>query len=105
MGLNTTVEKVSQWLTASLPSSNHNAAIKKRQPRTGEWFTQGKEFAEWKMGTSSSFIWLHGIRKLEKPALIVISGDVDVNWSLIAGCGKTILWLVLLRLTSNTNKP
>ena len=97
MRLNTTVEKISQWLAAPLPSSNHNAALKKRQLRTGAWFTQGKEFTDWKMVVGSSFMWLHGIRKLERPARIIISGDVDVDWSSIAGCGKTILWSVLLR--------
>ena len=62
LGLNITVEKINRWLAAPLPSSNHNAAMKKKQPNTGEWFTQSKEFAEWKNETSS-FIWLHGIRR------------------------------------------
>ena len=56
------VDNIIKWLAAPLPSSNHNTAIKKKQPRTGEWFTQSKEFADWKTGTSS-FIWLHGIRR------------------------------------------
>lgn len=59
---NPTDEKINQWLAAPNPSSNHNAAVKKRQPGTGEWFTQSKEFADWKIRTGS-FIWLHGIRK------------------------------------------
>ena len=54
--------KISQWLDAPLPSSNHNSAMKKRQPNTGEWFTQSKEYADWKTETGS-FIWLHGIRE------------------------------------------
>ena len=62
LGLNTIAEKIDQWLAAPLPSSNHNAAMKKRQPTTGEWFTQSKEYADWKIRTNS-FIWLHGIRK------------------------------------------
>ena len=61
--LNIAAEKINRWLTAPLPSSNHNTAMKKTQSNTGEWFTQSKEFAEWKMGTSS-FIWLHEIREL-----------------------------------------
>lgn len=97
MLINAIVEKMKHWLAAPLPSSNHNAALKKRQPRTGEWFTQGKEFTDWKMVIGSSFIWLHGIRKLERPARVIISRDEDVDQSLLAGCGKTILWSVLLR--------
>ena len=56
------VDSISKWLAAPLPSLNHNTAIKKKQPRTGEWFTQSEEFTKWKTGTSS-FIWLHGIRR------------------------------------------
>lgn len=62
LGSNIAVEKIKIWLAAPLPSSNHNTAIEKKQPCTGEWFIQSKEFAEWKMGTSS-FIWLNGIRE------------------------------------------
>lgn len=61
-GLNNAVEKINQWFSAPLPSSNHNTAMKKRQPSTGEWFTRSKEFSDWKIGTKS-FIWLHGIRE------------------------------------------
>lgn len=57
-----TVENIKKWLSAPLASSNHNTAMKKRQPSTGEWFIQSREFAEWKVGTIS-FIWLHGIRE------------------------------------------
>lgn len=64
-GLQSIVEKINRWLAAPLPSSNHNAAVKNRQPSTGEWFTQSKEFADWKIG-KSSLIWLHGIRKSYK---------------------------------------
>lgn len=55
-------QKINQWLVAPDPSSNHNTACKKRQPTTGKWFTQGTEFANWKLGLNS-FVWLHGIRE------------------------------------------
>ena len=66
LGLIHAVERIDQWLAPPLPSSNYNAAMKKRQAKTGEWFLHSKEFADWKTGTSP-FIWLHGIRKLQKP--------------------------------------
>lgn len=66
MKTNRNADNINQWLAAPLPSSNHNAAIKKRQPRTSEWFTQSKEFADWKIETNS-FIWLYGIRESWKP--------------------------------------
>ena len=62
MDFNLIVQKFSQWLAAPLPSLNHNTAIQKRQPGTGEWFTQSKSFSDWKIG-AGSFIWLHGIRE------------------------------------------
>ena len=55
-------DKIIQWLAAPLPSSNHNNAMKKRQPGTGEWFTQSKDFVDWRIEINS-FIWLHGIRE------------------------------------------
>lgn len=61
-GYTITAEKIDRWLAAPLPSSNHNTAMMKRQPSTGEWLTQSKEFMDWKMGTNS-FLWLHGIRE------------------------------------------
>ncbi|KAI9735737.1 MAG: hypothetical protein M1818_006345 [Claussenomyces sp. TS43310] len=60
--------EIYQWLSSPDPSSNHNAACKKRQATTGEWFVGSEQFEEWQR-SSNSFLWLHGN----------------------AGCGKTIL--------------
>ena len=54
--------KIRQWLSPPDPSSNHNAACKKRQPTTGAWFFESLQFEEWK-SSPNSFLWLHGIRK------------------------------------------
>ena len=53
---------ISTWLAAPDPSMNHELARKKRQPKTGEWFTRGSHFTIWK-DQPSSFLWLYGIRK------------------------------------------
>lgn len=74
LGIHIIVERINQWLVAPLPSSNHSTAMKKRQPSTGEWFTQSEEFEDWKMGTSS-FIWLHGIRKSLRNQFIIRDAD------------------------------
>ncbi|KAF5857290.1 hypothetical protein ETB97_005974 [Aspergillus alliaceus] len=66
--LDTQRAKVKAWLSAPDPSTNHNAAHRKRQKGTGEWFLQSKEFMRWRADPSST-LWLHGI----------------------AGCGKTVL--------------
>jgi hypothetical protein len=52
--------KVLDWIKLSDPSSNHNAARKKHQPTTGEWFLQSKQFVAWLEGRIPS-IWVHGI--------------------------------------------
>ena len=52
--------RVKLWLAAPDPSSNHNAARKKWQPSTGEWFTHSKDFLHWKTA-SNSFLWVNGI--------------------------------------------
>jgi hypothetical protein len=55
-------EKIHQWLSPPDPSSSHKAACKRRQPTTGAWFVEGRQFEEWKI-SPNSFLWLHGIRK------------------------------------------
>jgi len=53
-------DKILNWLKSSDPSTNHNAARKKHQPTTGEWFIDSPQFIAWIEGRISS-IWLHGI--------------------------------------------
>jgi hypothetical protein len=55
-------QKIHEWLSPPDPSSNHNAACKKKQPMTGAWLVEGPQFEEWKT-RPNSFLWLHGIRK------------------------------------------
>ncbi|KAI9852437.1 MAG: hypothetical protein M1838_000757 [Thelocarpon superellum] len=52
--------QIDKWLSAPDPSSNHNAAREKRQGHTGAWFTEGSQYASWKVNPTS-FLWLHGI--------------------------------------------
>ena len=65
--------KILQWLKAPDPSSNYNAALKRRHPGTGSWLLKYEAFLRWK-DSSSSFLWLFGN----------------------AGCGKTFLCSTLL---------
>jgi hypothetical protein len=53
--------KIIQWLSTTDPSSNHHAACRKHQHRTGEWLINRVDFKEWKR-TRNSLIWLYGIR-------------------------------------------
>jgi len=63
-------EKVYQRLFPSVDSSdNYNAARKEYQKGTCTWFTNRKQFDDWRM-QADVLLWVYGK----------------------AGCGKTILW-------------
>ncbi|EON65785.1 hypothetical protein W97_05024 [Coniosporium apollinis CBS 100218] len=61
-------QKILEWLTRADPSSNHNEARKKHEPKTGDWLLQSQVYRNWK-ASPNSLLWLYGK----------------------AGCGKTIL--------------
>jgi hypothetical protein len=61
-------KRIHRWLSAPDPWLNYNKALKERQPGTGTWFVENKQYANWKTNPDS-FLWLYGI----------------------PGCGKTIL--------------
>ena len=56
------------WLQAPDAAVNHNAVYAKHHPKTGLWFTDSHQFANW-LVERSSFLWLNGF----------------------AGCGKSVL--------------
>ncbi|KAI9772207.1 MAG: hypothetical protein M1839_002525 [Geoglossum umbratile] len=60
-------QKMLEWLSSVDPSTNHNIAVRKREPKTGVWFLESDDFHSWMR--SCGFLWLHGI----------------------PGCGKTVL--------------
>ena len=50
-----------KWLSASTdPSINHNRAMEKREPETGNWFLESDEYFDWL--SEPGFVWLRGIR-------------------------------------------
>jgi hypothetical protein len=59
---------VRDWLKAPDVSVDHNSALEKRHPRTGQWFVQSPAFRAW-LERDNSFLWLYGF----------------------AGCGKSVL--------------
>ncbi|KAG0648347.1 Ankyrin repeat-rich membrane-spanning [Hyphodiscus hymeniophilus] len=61
-------ENLLKWISSLAdPSTNHNNAVKKREPETGVWFLESDDFYTWMR--SGGFLWLYGI----------------------PGCGKTML--------------
>ncbi|KAF8244838.1 hypothetical protein K440DRAFT_604587, partial [Wilcoxina mikolae CBS 423.85] len=61
------------WLSLADPKENLIAARKLQQHGTGRWFTESRDFLEWKMA-ENSFMWLCGV----------------------AGSGKTILSSIII---------
>lgn len=61
-------KKIKGWLDPPNSSSNHIKALDQSCEGTGEWFTCGKPYSDFKSG-AVPFLWLHGM----------------------TGCGKTIL--------------
>jgi hypothetical protein len=54
-------DKIYQWLSAVIPSTNYHGALKVRLEDTGLWFIDGARFARWK-ATANDFVWICGTR-------------------------------------------
>ena len=80
---------IRNWLSPIDTSGNYNEARKKYQDQTGSWFIQGKTFNEWK-GEVDKLLWIYGKSEFNFAKCNYILSCVPV------GCGKTILWYVLL---------
>jgi hypothetical protein len=42
-----------------MPFEDHHGIVEKRDPDTGRWFLDGREFDSWRQ-TGGPFIWLYG---------------------------------------------
>jgi hypothetical protein len=54
-------DKIYQWLSAIIPSTNYHVALKARLEDTGLWFINGARFAKWK-AAADDFLWICGTR-------------------------------------------
>jgi hypothetical protein len=64
-------EKIYQWLSAVIPSTNYHGALEVRLEDTGLWFIDGARFARWK-ATADDFVWICGTRMYSHHLRIVI---------------------------------
>ena len=55
------LDKIYQWLSAVITSTNYHGALKVRLEDTGLWFIDGARFARWK-ATADDFVWISGTR-------------------------------------------
>ena len=79
------LDKIYQWLSAVIPSTNYHGALEVRLEDTGLWFIDGPRFARWK-ATADDFVWICGTRMYS-----IIYESSSVLIIIAAGTGKTVL--------------
>src|ERR1700730_15344319 len=73
-------DKIYQWLSAVIPSTNYHGALKVRLEDTGLWFINGARFARWK-AAADDFLWICGTRMYSHYLRIIISSELV--WQLV----------------------
>jgi len=53
--------QILEWLSTLPYKKYHNQAQKNILQGTGAWFLKNKQLLEWRVSSSSSILWLHGI--------------------------------------------
>ena len=73
--LNIRLEKIYQWLSAVIPSTNYYGALDVRLEDTGLWFINGARFARWK-ATADDFLWICGTRMCSHHFRTIIGSEL-----------------------------
>ncbi|KAL9638177.1 MAG: hypothetical protein Q9204_001596 [Flavoplaca sp. TL-2023a] len=60
--------KILDSFGTTTPEKNHDMSLKLRQPQTGLWLTEGKDFSNW-LNTAGSGLWLYGLPGAGKTVL------------------------------------
>jgi hypothetical protein len=69
------LDKIYQWLSAVITSTNYHGALKVRLADTGLWFIDGPRFARWK-ATADNFVWICGTRMYSYHLRIIICSEL-----------------------------
>jgi hypothetical protein len=69
------LEKIYQWLSAVIPSTNYHGALKVRLEDTGLWFINGTRFAKWKRAVGD-FLWICGTRMYSYHLRVIINTEL-----------------------------
>ena len=73
------LDKVYQWLSAVIPSTNYHGALKVRLQDTGLWFINGARFARWK-GAADDFLWICGTRMCSYRLQVIMILNRYCSW-------------------------
>ena len=65
------LDKIYEWLSAVITSTNYYGALEVRLEDTGSWFIDGTRFARWK-ATADDFLWICGTRMYSHHLRIII---------------------------------
>jgi len=68
------LDKIYQWLSAVIPSTNYHGALKLRLKDTGLWFIGGARFARWKVA-ADDFLWICGTRTYSYHLRVIIDTE------------------------------
>src|ERR1700730_11064024 len=68
-------DKIYQWLSAVIPSTNYYGALNVRLKDTGLWFINGARFAQWK-GAADGFLWICGTRMYSYHLRVIIDTEL-----------------------------
>jgi hypothetical protein len=68
------LDKIYQWLSAVIPSTNYHGALKVRLEDTGLWFINGTRFARWK--GVDDFLWICGTRMYPYHLRVIINTEL-----------------------------
>ena len=78
LGLIIGTDKIYQWLSAIIPSTNYHVALKARLEDTGLWFINGARFAQWKAG-ADDFLWICGTRMYSYHLRVTINTELPLQ--------------------------
>jgi hypothetical protein len=73
-------DKIYQWLSAVIPSTNYHGALNEHLEDTGLWFINGARFAQWKV-EADNFLWVCGTRKCFCHLQVIIGSKLP--WKLV----------------------
>jgi hypothetical protein len=73
-------DKIYQWLSAVIPSTNYHGALRAHLEDTGLWFMNGSRFARWK-AQADDFLWIYGPRMYSYHLRVII--HTELLWQLV----------------------
>ena len=80
LGLIIGPDKIYQWLSAVIPSTNYYGALEARLEDTGLWFINGSRFTRWK-AQADDFLWICGTRMYSYHLRVIIY--TELPWQLV----------------------